>query len=163
MKFDLSGRVALVTGASSGLEAHFARVLAGAGAHVAIHARRPDRLERLATELIGAGGRVFPAELDVQDPGQAASVVERGSRELGGIDVLVNNAGVTLSKAAMDYSEADFDAVLDVNLRGAFTLAQETARTMGWKGGSIINIGSTIRLRQSGQVAAYAISKAGVI
>ena len=164
MKVDLTGRAALVTGASSGLGAHFARVLAGAGAAVAIAARRTDRLEALAVELRGAGATVAVVQLDVLDRGGVATAVDLAASALGGLDVLVNNAGVTHSKPAIDYDEADFDGIVDVNLRGAFTVARDVARIMRpHGGGTIINIASILGLRQAGQVAAYAISKAGVI
>lgn len=168
MKLDVAGKRVLVTGASSGLGAHFARILAQGGARVAIAARRLDRLEALEQELAGISDDVTVVELDVADP---ASIV-RSMAELvatgGGIDVLVNNAGVTGVKAAIDYTVEDFDSIIDVNLRGAFLVAREAAQAMrkssaGQSGGSIINIASILGLRQAGHVAAYAISKAGVV
>jgi NAD(P)-dependent dehydrogenase (short-subunit alcohol dehydrogenase family) len=163
MRIDLSGQIALVTGASSGLGAHFARVLAGAGASVAIAARRADRLDHLARELRAQEARVLPVQLDVLDRPSVAAAIKWVAGELGGIDILVNNAGVTLTKPAIDYDDADFDSVVDVNLRGAFTVARDVAALMRGRGCSIINIASILGLRQAGQVAAYAISKAGVI
>ena len=164
MQVNLTGRAALVTGASSGLGEHFARVLAGAGAAVAIAARRTDRLEALAAELRGVGATVAVVQLDVLDRAGVANAVDQAASALGGLDVLVNNAGVTLSKPAIDYDDADFDDVVDVNLRGAFTVARGAARIMRSRGGgAMINIASILGLRQAGQVAAYAISKAGVI
>jgi len=164
MRVDLSGRTALVTGASSGLGAHFARTLAAAGASVAIVARRTDRLEALAGELRAQGAQVLVAQMDVLDRPATTTCVARTAAELGRIDILVNNAGVALTKPALDHEDADFDAVVDVNLRGAFTVAREVGRAMrGAGGGSIINIASIVGLRQAGQLAAYAISKAGLI
>ncbi|WP_157218465.1 SDR family NAD(P)-dependent oxidoreductase [Flavisphingomonas formosensis] len=164
MLIDLTGRAALVTGASSGLGAHFAEVLAKAGAHVAIAARRTDRLEALAARLADAGRTVTVIEMDVADRASIAAAIERAEDALGRIDILVNNAGVTRTKPALDYDEEDFDEIVDVNLRGAFLVAQRVARAMqGSGGGSIVNIASILGLRQAGQVASYAISKAGVI
>jgi NAD(P)-dependent dehydrogenase (short-subunit alcohol dehydrogenase family) len=164
MQVDLTGRTALVTGASSGLGAHFARVLVRAGASVAIAARRTERLEALAAELRAAGGRVLVAQMDVLDRPSVAICVAHIAGELGRIDILVNNAGVALTKPALDHEDADFDAVVDVNLRGAFAVAREVGRSMRETGGgSVVNIASIAGLRQAGQLVAYAISKAGVI
>lgn len=161
---DLRGRTALVTGASSGFGAHFGRVLAAAGMHVVLTGRRVDALQAAASAITAEGGRATPMAMDVTDPGSISSVIEAASTLCGRIDVLVNNAGVTISKAALDHTEADFDQVLDTDLKGAFLVATETARHMGSEGGgSIINIASILGLRQAGHVSAYAIAKAGVI
>lgn len=163
MQLDLTGKRVLVTGASSGLGARFATVLARGGAKVAIAARRVDRLATLADELGSQGCAVEALAMDVGDPASIAAAVERLERTWGGIDVLVNNAGVTSIKPALDYTVEDFDSIVDVNLRGAFLVAQQVARVMRHTGGSIINIASILGLRQTGQVSAYAISKAGVV
>lgn len=162
----LAGRSVLVTGASSGLGAHFARVVARCGAKVAIAARRTDRLQALKGELLSAGAAaVADIALDVLD----AAAVGRGLREatqaLGGLDIVVNNAGVTAEAPALDIAADVFDAVLETNLRGAWLVATEAGRL--WRdqerGGTIVNIASILGLRQAGSVAPYAISKAGLI
>jgi NAD(P)-dependent dehydrogenase (short-subunit alcohol dehydrogenase family) len=156
----LSGKRALVTGASSGLGAHFARVLAGAGAEVVLAARREAALVSVAGAIRDTGGQCATVRLDVADPASIAALAP----ELATIDILVNNAGIAREAAALDQSEADWDAVIDTNLKGVFLLAQATARAMRDRGGgSIINIASILGLRQGGGVLPYAVSKAGVI
>ena len=164
MIVDLAGKRALVTGASSGLGEGFAAMLARAGAQVAIAARRVDRLESLAARLREAGATVLPLALDVREEGSIKAAYERLRAEWGGLDILVNNAGVTRARAAIDYDAADYDDVVDINLRGAFLVARHAAPLMReGGGGAIVNIASILGLRQAGQVASYAISKAGVI
>ena len=164
-RFDLSGKVALVTGASSGLGVHFARTLASAGAAVAIAARRADRLASLQTELKDAGRNAAMVDLDVQSGKSIASALETAERALGPIDIVVNNAGISIVKPALDMPEADWDAVVSTNLRGAWLVAQTAARR--WVGakrpGVIVNIASILGLRTIGQVAPYNASKAGLI
>lgn len=158
----LVGRRALVTGASSGLGRHFARVLAGAGAQVVLAARRQDALEQLAGEIVrDFGVAAVPVALDVTDGESVRSAVEQA----GDIDILVNNAGVSKAVGILDCEEADFDFIMDANLRGAFLVATATARGMRdrGKGGAIVNVASILGLRQGGQLAAYAMSKAGVV
>ncbi len=159
--FDLTGKAVLVTGASSGLGAHFARVLAEQGASLAITARRVDRLEALATELRATGTTVSVHAMDVTD----SASVEAALDAIGAVDVLVNNSGVTLTKPILEQTEADWDHVLDTNLKGAFLVATGAARRMRAAGraGSIINIASILGLRQAGQVSSYAVSKAGLV
>ncbi|AIT79833.1 SDR family NAD(P)-dependent oxidoreductase [Novosphingobium pentaromativorans] len=153
----LEGKVALVTGASSGLGAHFARVLADAGAEVILAARRIDALEKLAAE-IGKGAR--PLALDVTD----RTAVESLLGSLPRLDILVNNAGITKPAPALDLTEADWDSVLDINLKAVFHVAQVCARVMkDAGGGSIVNIASILGLRQAGALLPYNVSKAGVI
>lgn len=154
---NLAGKTAMVTGASSGLGAHFAQILAGAGASVVACARRRASLDSLVDSLPGARA----VTLDVTD---IASVRE-AVLDAGDVHVLVNNAGITVAKPVLDQGPEDFDTVLDTNLRGAFLVATEVARGMRNRdcGGSIINIASILGLRQGGQVTPYAISKAGVI
>lgn len=168
MKLDVKGKRVLITGASSGLGAHFAQVLAQGGARLAIAARRRDRLEALEQELAGICDDITVIEMDVADPDSISRSFGDLTATWGGIDVLVNNAGITSVKAAIDYTVEDFDAIIDVNLRGAFLVARDVANVMrtdrsGQSGGSIINIASILGLRQAGHVAAYAMSKAGVV
>jgi len=157
----LAGRRALVTGASSGLGAHFARVLAAAGADLVLAARRLDALQALADDLKTEGTRVEVLQLDVMD----AQVTARAIEMLEAVDILVNNAGIVRSCGLLDQTEADWDVVIDTNLKGMFVVAQAVARLMrdGGRGGTIINVASILGLRQAGGVAPYAISKAGVI
>ncbi|MDP3550772.1 MAG: SDR family oxidoreductase [Novosphingobium sp.] len=158
---DLAGRRALITGASSGLGAHFARVLAGEGVQVVLAARRIGALSTLAETITACGGQADAVQLDVADPNSIAAITPT----LGTIDILVNNAGVVREANALDQSEADWDCVVDTNLKGLFLLAQATARAMKARGvgGSIINIASILGIRQGGGVLPYAVSKAGVI
>jgi len=159
--FDLSGKTALVTGASSGLGAHFAKCLGEAGASVVLAARRADRLQSLQAELAKANVKARSVELDVTSAQSVAAALEAA----GPIDVLVNNAGISIVKPALEMPEADWDAVVDTNLRGAWLMAQGAARR--WvadkRPGSIVNIGSILGLRTIGQVAPYNASKAGLI
>jgi NAD(P)-dependent dehydrogenase (short-subunit alcohol dehydrogenase family) len=161
MMFALEGKRALVTGASSGLGRHFAQVLAGAGAEVIVAARRTEALRGLVDEIVSAGGQASAVRLDVTDAASIAAALDQA----GAVDVLVNNAGVTNTKAVLDQTEADFDFILGTNLKGGFLVATEAARRMRDRGaaGSIINIASILGLRQGGQVTPYAISKAAVI
>jgi len=160
-RFDLKSRTALVTGASSGLGVHFARVLARAGAEVVVGARRVEALERLVGEIEAEGGSARAIPLDVSD----AASVAAAEAQLDGLDILVNNAGIVREASAFDQSEEDWDAVIDTNLKGAFLVSQMAGRLMraAEKGGSIINIASVLGLRQIGGVLPYAVSKAGVV
>ena len=158
---DLKGRVALVTGASSGLGAEFARVLAAAGAEVILAARRQSNCEQLASTIRSTGRQCSTLALDVRDwmpDKDTMAVVEK-------VDILVNNAGLAKESAALALSESDWDDVIDTNLKGMFRLAQIAANGMraGKRSGSIINIASILGLRQAGGVASYAVAKAGVI
>lgn len=163
-RFRLDGRIALVTGASSGLGTHFAMLLAGAGARVALAARRTDKLHSLVDRITQAGGQARALSLDVTD----AAGVRRCFDELatwGAPDVLVNNAGVTVTRPLLEQTEADFDSVINTNLKGCWLVATEAARRMvaAGHGGSIVNIASILGERVAGGVAPYAISKAGVV
>lgn len=158
----LNGKRALVTGASSGLGAHFSRVLARAGAHVILAARREDALAKTADAIRAEGGACETARLDIADP----SSVKAFAPHLADVDILVNNAGITRERPALEQTEEDWDAVVDTNLKGTFLLAQATANAMrasGKRGGSIINIASIYALRQGAQLLPYAVSKAGVV
>ena len=162
---DLRGKRILVTGASSGLGAHFARLLAGKGALVAAAARRTERLQELARECEGLSGRVVPLALDVSSVAAIEVGVTEAASLLGGLDVLVNNAGVGETEAALSVSEAQWDSQLDVNLKGCFFAARAAAKIMAEQagGGAIVNIASILGERVAGRVAPYAISKAGLI
>ena len=159
--WDLSARKILVSGASSGLGAHFAKVLAGAGAEVILAARREDALAVVAEEIRGAGGRCSTTSLDVTD----TASIEALAPLLDGVDVLINNAGVVRDKPVLEQSEDDWDTVMDTNLKGMFLLAQAAAKALRvrGRGGSIVNIASILGLRQASNVLPYAVSKAGVI
>ena len=161
---DLRGRVALVTGASGGLGAHFAGVLAGAGARVAVAARRVAACGAVCDAIRAAGGEAAPLPLDVADAASARAAVAAVAERWGRLDVLVNNAGIAATAPALDLAEADWDAVVDTNLKGAFLVAQAAAGVMkGAGGGSIVNVASILGLRVAGGVAAYAASKAGLV
>lgn len=163
--FALDGRVALVTGASSGLGRHFARTLAAHGAKVALAARRLPRLHELAGEIASAGGEATCVQMDVTDAASVRAGLAAARRELGVIDVVVNNSGVAVPKPALEADESDFDQVLDTNLRGAWLVARETARAMVEAGcaGSIVNIASILACRVGGGLSVYAASKAGLV
>jgi NAD(P)-dependent dehydrogenase (short-subunit alcohol dehydrogenase family) len=160
-RFDLDGRKALVTGASAGLGAHFAQVLAEAGAHVTLAARRVEKLEQVSAAITTAGGSCETCRLDVTD---AASLADAAAA-FADLDILVNNAGVVAPSAAMDVTETDWDFVVDTNLKGVFMVAQAAARAMRdhGRGGSIVNIASILGMRQALAVSSYSAAKAGVI
>ncbi len=164
-RFDLSGKAALITGASSGLGVHFARTLTGVGAAVAIAARRADRLSALQAELQKDGARVIAVDLDVQSGVSVAEAFEQAEQALGAIDIVVNTAGISIVKPALEMPEADWDAVVDTNLRGAWLVAQAAGRrwVAAKQPGVIVNIASILGLRTIGQVAPYNASKAGLI
>jgi NAD(P)-dependent dehydrogenase (short-subunit alcohol dehydrogenase family) len=161
----LHGRSALITGASSGLGRAFAGMLAGAGAAVALAARRRDSLEEVRQELETAGAQAIAVSMDVTNAGSVTEAVARAARGLGKLDILVNNAGVTLTKPFLELSESEWDRQVDTNLKGAFLVAQAAAKIMREQasGGSIVNIASILGLRVAGQVAAYLTSKAGIL
>ncbi|MPY74687.1 MAG: glucose 1-dehydrogenase [Alphaproteobacteria bacterium] len=161
----LQGRTALVTGASSGLGRHFALTLARAGADVAIAARRMEMLETLAGEVAKTGRKAVPIQLDVTDAGSVGAAADRAAAALGSLDILINNSGVAPGDAAIDVDEATWDRCLDTNLKGAWLMAQESARHMirGGKGGVIVNIASILSVRVQKGTAPYAISKAGLL
>ncbi len=163
---DLSGRTALVTGASGGLGAHFARVLARHGAAVVLAARRVDRLEGLAGEIAAAGGRAHAVAMDVTDPASVEAAVADAGDALGTIvDLLVNNSGVAGRGARLlDLEDADVAGVLDVNLTGAFRVAKAVVLRLVGAGrpGSVVNVASILAFGTSPGVAPYAASKAGL-
>lgn len=161
----LQGRGALVTGASSGLGRAFAGMLARAGAAVALAARRRDSLEHVRHEIEQTGGKAVAVDMDVTNARSVAEGIREATKQLGRLDVLVNNAGVTLTKPFLDLDEAEWDRQLDTNLKGSFLVAQAAARVMREQdtGGAIVNIASILGLRVAGQIAAYLSSKAGIV
>jgi len=163
--FDLSGRAAIVTGASSGLGRHFAMTLARAGAKVAVMARRADQLEGLVREIEAFDGRAVPVPLDVTLTDSVREAVATAETELGIIDILVNNAGVAVTKPVLEVEEADWNRVMDTNLKGAWLVAQEVARHMvdPGRGGTIVNVASITALRVAGHLSTYAASKAALV
>jgi NAD(P)-dependent dehydrogenase (short-subunit alcohol dehydrogenase family) len=163
--FDLAGRIALVTGASGGLGRHFAAVLARAGAAVAIAARRRDQLEITVREIGAEGGRAAAVSCDVSDAASVRAAVAAAEAALGPVDILVNNAGIAVSKPLLEHSEADWDRVVDTNLKGAWLMSRELAERWVAAGrrGRIINIASLLALRPIRNVPSYCAAKAGLV
>lgn len=164
--FRLDGHRALVTGASSGLGRRFALTLAAAGAEVVVVARRADKLADLVAQIESASGRCLATSLDVTDPASVIACFDEIQARTGGpADIVVNNAGVTVTKPVLMQTEDDWDAVIGTNLRGSWRVAQEAARRLvsANQGGSIVNIASILGERVAGGVAPYAISKAGLV
>ena len=165
MESTLAGRHALVTGANGSLGGHFARTLAGAGADVTVTARRVDTLDPLVDAITRLGRRAVPVTLDVTDAASVAHAFDHAAHALGPIGVVVNNAGIAITKPLLDHTEDDWLQVIDVNLNGAWRVAQEAARRMvaQGQGGSIVNVASILGLRVAAQVPSYAASKAALI
>ena len=170
---DLSGRVAFVTGASSGLGAQFARTLARAGAGVVLASRRVEKLKELRARIEGEGGDAHVIELDVTDHDSIKSAVAHAETEMGSIDILVNNSGVSTTQRIQDVTPEDYDFIFDTNVKGAFFVAQEVGKRMlarsrgaapgSFTGGRIINIASMAGLKVLPQIGAYCMSKAAVV
>ena len=170
---DLSGRVALVTGASSGLGAQFARTLARAGAGVVLASRRLEKLKELRACIEGEGGDAHVVELDVTDLDSIKAAVAHAETEMGSIDILVNNSGVSTTQRIQDVTLEDYDFIFDTNVKGAFFVAQEVGKRMlarsrgaapgSFTGGRIINIASMAGLKVLPQIGAYCMSKAAVV
>jgi NAD(P)-dependent dehydrogenase (short-subunit alcohol dehydrogenase family) len=161
--FRLDGRVAIVTGASSGLGAVFARALAEAGADVALGARRVDRLAETREAVERTGRRAIAVGTDVASPEECQALVDATVAEFGKVDILVNNAGVGTAAPATREAPDQFRQVIDVNLNGCYWMAQACGRVMQ-PGSSIVNISSVLGLTTAGlPQAAYAASKAGLI
>ena len=170
---DLSGRVALVTGASSGLGTQFAKTLAKAGAGVVLAGRRIERLKTLRAEIEADGGDAHVVTLDVTDHDSIKSAVAHAETEMGTIDILINNSGVSATQRLVDVMPDDFDHIFDTNTKGAFFVAQEVAKRMiarsrgaapgTFTGGRIVNIASMAGLKVLGQIGVYCMSKAAVV
>jgi NAD(P)-dependent dehydrogenase (short-subunit alcohol dehydrogenase family) len=170
---DLSGRVAFITGASSGLGAQFARTLASAGAAVVLASRRIDKLKELRAIIDGEGGDAHVVEMDVTDHDSIKSAVAHAETEVGSIDILVNNSGVSTTQRLQDVSPDDYDYMFDTNVKGAFFVAQEVGKRMlarakgtapgSYTGGRIVNIASMAGLRPLPQIGVYCMGKSAVI
>ena len=160
----LDGKIALITGASSGFGRQFAQALAGAGAAVAVTARRADRIDALAAEINDGGGRAMAVAMDVTDLGSIDAAVGAAEDRFGPISVLVNNAGVSAQKPIVEMTEEDYDFVMDTNAKGAYFVAQRVARRMIEKGegGRIINVASAGALKVLNQLSVYCMSKAAM-
>jgi NAD(P)-dependent dehydrogenase (short-subunit alcohol dehydrogenase family) len=163
--FDVKDMHVLVTGGSSGFGRHFARVLAGGGAKVSLAARRAEALASVVAEIGASGGKAQSVVLDVTRADSIDGAMEQAEVKFGPIHALVNNAGVTATRSALDQDERAWDSVIDTNLKGVWLVAQAAAKRMiaNKVQGSIVNIASILGLRVAGAVAPYAISKAGVI
>ncbi len=163
--FELNGRTALVTGASSGLGRHFARTLAVHGASVVLAARRVDRLEVLAGEIRGNGGTAHPVRMDVTDAHGVEAGLDAVQEALGVPDILVNNSGIARPASTLDVTEDDWAEVIGTNLEGAWRVAQGTARRMvdAGRAGAIINVLSILAFGVAGGLGPYAASKAGLL
>lgn len=163
--FRLDGRTALVTGASSGLGRHFARTLAAAGAAVAVAARRVDKLAALVDEIVTEGGQAHAVAMDVTDAASVRAAFDAIAAWRGVPGVIVNNAGVAVARPLHEQTEADWDGVLDTNLKGAWLVAQEGTRRLvaAGQGGAVVNIASITGERVAGGVAPYCASKAALL
>ena len=170
---DLSGRVALVTGASSGLGAQFAKTLARSGAAVVLASRRLDKLKDLRAQIEAEGGAAHVVALDVTDHDSIKACVAHAETEVGPIDILINNSGVSTTQRLQDVTEEDFDFIFSTNVKGAFFVAQEVGKRMlarsrgaapgGFSGARIINVASMAGLRVLPQIGVYCMSKVAVI
>jgi NAD(P)-dependent dehydrogenase (short-subunit alcohol dehydrogenase family) len=161
-RFDLTGKVALVTGASGGLGLHFARTLAEAGAKVALAARRKEQLEANVATI---GDGAIAVAMDVTDPDSVGRGVAEIAQRLGPATIVVNNSGVTATRSALDLDAGEWDKIMDTNLKGAWLVARAAAKLLieAKFAGSIINIASILGFRVAGHVAPYAASKAGLV
>jgi len=164
-RLSLSGKTALVTGASSGLGWHFAKVLADAGASVVVAARRKERLDALVSDIEAAGGRALAVAMDVTDNESVIQGFDRAEATFGVVDVVVNNAGIGDPRKFLDMSESAWDTMMDINLKSAWRIGQEASQRLvkAGKSGSIINISSILGLRVGSQLSHYAVAKAGVV
>lgn len=163
--FDLSKETILITGASQGLGRQFARVLASRGAAVALAARQTAKLKAMEEEIRGKGGRAAAIALDVTDVASIPTALDAAEAALGPVTVLINNAGIAIEKLATEQTEADWDAVVGANLKGAYFLATELARRMiaRKQAGNIVNVASVLGTGVLKALSPYAISKAGMI
>ncbi len=170
IEVNFNGKVALVTGASSGLGARFAKILAEAGAQVVLAARRVERLKELRAEIESNGGAAHLVAMDVTDYASIKSAIAHAETEAGPIDILINNSGVSSTQRLVDVTPEDYRQVMDTNLQGAFFVAQEAAKRMILRAKGdptrqhrIINIASVAGLRVLSQIGVYCMSKAGVV
>ena len=163
--FDVSKEVILITGASQGLGRQFARMLAAHGAAVALAARQTAKLKSLEEEIRGKGGRAVAMQMDVTETASIGKAIDSAEAALGPVSVLINNAGIAIEKLAVDQSEADWDAVIGANLKGAYFAATEMARRMiaRKQDGNIVNIASVLGIGVMKFLSPYTISKAGII
>jgi len=169
-RFDLEGKTALVTGASSGLGARFAQVLADNGARVVLASRRVERAKELRARILPDGGQAPVVRPDRPDPASIRDAVEQAETQAGAIDILVNNSGVSTTQRLVDVMPEDYDFVFDTNTRGAFFVAQQVARRMiarakedPKRSARIVNIASMAALRVLAQIGVYCMSKAAVV
>lgn len=165
IEFDMSGHVALVTGASSGFGVHFAKILAARGARVVVAARRLDRLQALVGEIEAEGGEALAVAMDVRDPASIAAAFDAAEAAFGNVTVVSNNAGVAHGKSALKIDEENWDRIMDTNLKGVWIVAHEAATRMiaAGVGGSIVNTASILGLRVTFAQSSYSASKAAVI
>jgi len=165
MELRVDDKVALVTGASSGLGRHFALTLAKAGARVAVVARRKDRLNDLVAEIETFGGTAIAFELDVTDRSHFDVVLDLIEKDLGAVEILINNAGIAVEGNTLEMADDDLDNILDVNTKALWLLAKRVSDRLvkNGKSGSIINIASILGLNVSPGLSLYAISKAAVV
>lgn len=170
VEVNLEGKVALVTGASTGLGESFAKVLAKAGASVILASRKQDKLKELRAEIEADGGEAHTVFLDVTNHDSIRAAVAHAETEVGAIDILVNNTGVSRQARLIDTTEEDFDFVFDTNVRGSFFMAQEVAKRMishqkahPHKQARIINIASVAAMRVLSQIGVYCMSKTAII
>ena len=162
--FDLSGKVAMVTGGNGGIGLGIARGLAQAGASIVVAARNEHKTSEAVDQLRGLGASALGVPVDVSDEASVMAAVESAISELGRIDVLVNNAGISVRKPPQDFTAEEWDRVLDTNLKGAFLCSREVYPHMARSGGGkIINIGSVTSVFGSDWVASYAASKGGIV
>lgn len=162
---NVKDKLIVITGASGGLGRHFALTLSAAGARVALCARRLPLLQQLQAQIVAAGGQAVAVALDVTDSAAVEHAYEKVRSALGEPDVLINNSGVTVGKVWPEQTEADWDAVLDTNLKGAFLMSTAFARQwqMAKRPGVILNIASILGLRQAAGVGPYSVSKSALI